>query len=42
MQKTRKILRGVSEKTALATKQPTNQPIITKNTDPKRNLNGKI
>ena len=33
MQKTRKILRDVSEKTALPTKQPTNQPIITNNND---------
>ena len=33
MQKTRKILRAVSEKTALPTNQPTNQPIITNNTD---------
>ena len=37
MQKIRKILRAVSEKTALptnqSTKQPTNQPIITNNTD---------
>ena len=32
MQKIRKILRAVSEKTALPTNQPTNQPIIT-NTD---------
>ena len=33
MQKIRKILRAVSEKTALPTNQPTNQPIITNNTD---------
>ena len=33
MQKIRKILRAVSEKTVLPTNQPTNQPIITKNTD---------
>ena len=29
MQKIRKILRAISEKTALPTNQPTNQPIIT-------------
>ena len=34
MQKIRKILRAVSEKTALPTNQPTKQPIITNNTDP--------
>ena len=34
MQKIRKILGAVSEKTALPTNQPTNQP-ITNNTDPK-------
>ena len=33
MQKIRKILRTVSEKTALPTNQPTNQLIITNNTD---------
>ena len=33
MQKIRKILRAVSEKTALSTNQPTNQPIITNNND---------
>ena len=33
MQKIRKILKGVSEKAALPTNQPTNQPVITKNTD---------
>ena len=33
MQKIRKILRVVFEKTALQTNQPTNQPIITNNTD---------
>ena len=33
MQKIRKILRAISEKTALPTNQPTNQPIITNNTD---------
>ena len=33
MQKIRKILRAVSEKTALPTNQPSNQPIITNNTD---------
>ena len=33
MQKIRKILRAVSEKTALPTNQSTNQPIITNNTD---------
>ena len=33
MQKVRKILRAVSEKTALPTNQSTNQPIITNNTD---------
>ena len=33
MQKIRKILRAVSEKTALPTNQPTNQPIISNNTD---------
>ena len=33
MQKMRKILRAVSEKTALQTNQPTNQPIITSDTD---------
>ena len=33
MQKIRKILRPVSEKTALPTNQPTNQPIITNSTD---------
>ena len=33
MQKIRKIVRAVSEKTALPTNQPTNQPIITNNTD---------
>ena len=33
MQNTRKILRAVSEKNTLSTNQPTNQPIITKNTD---------
>ena len=33
MQKIRKILRAVSEKIALLTSQPTNQPIITNNTD---------
>ena len=33
MQKIRKILGAVSEKNALPTNQPTNQPIITNNTD---------
>ena len=33
MQKIRKIFRAVSGKTALPTNQPTNQPIITNNTD---------
>ena len=33
MQKIRKILRAVSEKTALPTNQPTNQPSIANNTD---------
>ena len=33
MQKIRKILRVVSEKTVLPTNQPTNQPIITNNND---------
>ena len=33
MQKIRKILRAVSEKTWLPTNEPTNQPIITNNTD---------
>ena len=33
MQKIRKILRVVSEKTALPTNKPTIQPIITNNTD---------
>ena len=33
MQKIRKILRAVSEKTVLPTNQPTNQPIITNNID---------
>ena len=33
MQKIRKILKVVSEKTVLPTNQPTNQPIITNNTD---------
>ena len=33
MQKIRKILRAVSEKTALRNNQPTNQPIINNNTD---------
>ena len=33
MQKIRKILRAISEKTALPTNQPTNQSIITSNTD---------
>ena len=33
MQKIRKIVSAVSEKTALPTNQPTNQPIITNNTD---------
>ena len=33
MQKIRKIYRAVSEKTVLPTNQPTNQPIITNNTD---------
>ena len=33
MQKIRKILTTVSEKTALPTNQPNNQPIITNNTD---------
>ena len=33
MQKIRKILRAVSEKTALLTNHPTNQPIIINNTD---------
>ena len=33
MQKIRKILWAVSEKSALPTNQPTNQPIITNNTD---------
>ena len=33
MQNIRKILRAVSEKTALPTNQPTNQTIITNNTD---------
>ena len=33
MQKIGKILRAVSEKNALPTNQPTNQPVITNNTD---------
>ena len=33
MQKMRKILRDFSKKTALPANQPTNQPIITNNTD---------
>ena len=33
MQKIKKILRAVSEKTALPPNQPTNQSIITNNTD---------
>ena len=33
MQKIRKFFGAVSEKTALPTNQPTNQPIITNNTD---------
>ena len=33
MQKIRKLLRVVSEKTFLLTNQPTNQPIITNNTN---------
>ena len=33
MQKIRKTLGAVSEKTALPTNQPINQPIITNNTD---------
>ena len=33
MQKVRKILKAVSEKTASPTNQPTNQPIITNNAD---------
>ena len=33
MQKIRKILRTVSEKTTLPTNQPTNKPIVTNNTD---------
>ena len=33
MQKIRRILRAVSEKTALSTNQTTNQPVITKNAD---------
>ena len=33
MQNIRKILRTVSDKTALPTNQPTNRPIITNNTD---------
>ena len=33
MHKFRKILRAVSEKTALPTNQPTNPPILTSNTD---------
>ena len=33
MQKMRKILRVVSEKTTSPTNQPTNQPIITNNDD---------
>ena len=33
MQKIRKILSAISEKTALPTNQPTNQPVITNNTD---------
>ena len=33
MQKIWKILRAVSEKTSLPTNQPTDQPIITNNTD---------
>ena len=33
MHKIKKILRAVSEKTALPTNQPTNQPIIANNTD---------
>ena len=33
MQKIRKTLRAVSEKTVLPTNQPNNQPVITNNTD---------
>ena len=33
LQKIRKILRVISEKTALPTNQPNNQPIVTNNTD---------
>ena len=33
MQKIRKMLRAISEKTALPTNQPTNQPVITNNTN---------